>query len=594
MSQNKLGETRRSGCIGNHGPGALADFREGHGAAISGVCGGLDDWPPGTQKIYERRLQSVLHREEFRLPPVDPDGKNLFLYAHRFPEWQHCPGCGRVRPASEWGNNGPGEPALICPDHLDSAGKPAYVAPVRFVVACDLGHLQDFPWREWVPHKAGCPGPVLKLRQTGIAGLAGLVLECAGCDSSRSFENAFQKSALPGITGCHGRMQWLGSKVPNCSRVPRVVQRGASNLYFPVTMSALAIPPFTEPLQTALNPYWTHFLKNEEAEWPTLIRLLHLEDELGAAAAEILAAVRRSRDALGATDTKALRHEEFLKFESGVSVPGDTEFEIRTEMVPPDAAPFFSAVVRAVRLREVRAQRGFTRLSPPDGEPGATTDNMAPLSINAKKWLPAVEMRGEGIFLRLNERAVKEWEERADVRARAGRIDSAYRANWHERFGADSPPPRAIEPRFILVHTLAHALMRQLTLACGYSSASLRERLYADATLGMAGLLIYTATTDSDGSLGGLERQGRTSRIGAIITDAVKEMVWCSNDPLCIDDTSAFSDPQNLAACHACLLASETSCEEFNLLLDRAMLVGRHGSPGTGYFEPMLGEHNDL
>jgi hypothetical protein len=201
---------------------------------------------------------------------------------------------------------------------------------------------------------------------------------------------------------------------------------------------------------------------------------------------------------------------------------------------------------------------------------------------------------GPVIFLRLDERAVVDWENRDKVKERAARIDTAYRANWGERFGAGSVPPRTIEARLVLVHSFAHALIRQLTLTCGYSSASLRERLYADKALGMAGLLIYTATTDSDGSLGGLERQGQTTRIGAIVNDAIRAMVWCSNDPLCIDDTATFSDAQNLAACHACLLAPETSCEEFNILLDRAMLVGRHGSPEVGFFEPMLAAHNEL
>lgn len=596
MPLNKLGETRRSHCLANFGPGAVAEFRDSKGAPISGVISGLDDWPFTTQRIYERRLQAALNKDEFWLPPVDPDEKDgIYLSALRFPDWQQCPECNRVRPTSEWGNGGAGEPALICPDH-PGAAKPVYVTPVRFVVTCEYGHLQDFPWEKWLTHRGGCTGAKLKLEQSGMAGLAGLELKCEGCGAKRSFENAFQKKALAGLARCDGRSQWLGpaARVPTCTRVPRVVQRGASNLYFPVTVSALAIPPFTEPLQAALNPYWEYFKSKPPEKWAGVIDSLDLDKRTGATAEELLAAVKRSMDALGASDPKALRHEEFMKFCSGASTPGDMEFEIRNETVPPEIAPFFSDIVRAVRLREVRVQRGFTRLDPPSGEAGASATNMAPLSYVEKKWLPAVEMRGEGIFLRLDERAVLDWEERPKVKERAARIDAAYLASWEERFGAGSQPPRVIEPRLVLVHTFAHALIRQLTLACGYSSASLRERLYSDMKLGMAGLLIYTATTDSDGSLGGLERQGRTARIGAIVTDAIKAMVWCSNDPLCIDDTAMFSDAQNLAACHACVLAPETSCEEFNILLDRAMLVGRHGTPEVGFFEPMLAEHNEL
>lgn len=596
MPQNKLGNTRRSHCLATHGPGSVAEFRDRNGAAISGVISGLDAWPANAPKIYERRLQSILGKDEFWLPPVDPDEKEgTYLSAIRFPDWQQCPKCNRVRPAAEWGNGGVGEPALICPDHSDTV-KPVYVTPVRFVVTCEYGHLQDFPWDKWIKHKADCAGQRLVLAQSGVAGLAGLVLRCDNCGEARNFENAFQQATLAGLTPCHGRSIWLGppAKVPNCRRVPRVVQRGASNLYFPVTVSALAIPPFTEPLQAALNPFWKFFAKKSPDKWESVIEALDLVEETGATVPELLAALKRSLDALGASEPKALRHEEFMKFESGASTPGDLDFEIRTENVPPDLSPFVSNVVRAVRLREVRVQRGFTRLDPPAGESGARTENMAPLSFIEKKWLPAVEMRGEGIFIRLDEKAVVDWEGREEVEKRRKRIDNAYQANWRERFGAESPAPRTIEARLVLVHTFAHALIRQLTLACGYSSASLRERLYADRALGMAGVLIYTASTDSDGSLGGLERQGHTARIGAIVNDAIRAMVWCSNDPLCIDDTSTFSDAQNLAACHACVLASETSCEEFNILLDRAMLVGRHGCPDVGFFEPMLSEHNAL
>jgi hypothetical protein len=104
----------------------------------------------------------------------------------------------------------------------------------------------------------------------------------------------------------------------------------------------------------------------------------------------------------------------------------------------------------------------------------------------------------------------------------------------------------------------------------------------------MTGLMIYTGTTDSDGSLGGLERQGKHGRINELVPAAISDMRWCSNDPLCIEDISTFSDAQNLAACHSCMMAPETSCEEFNVLLDRALLVGKPANPALGYFTAML------
>ena len=175
---------------------------------------------------------------------------------------------------------------------------------------------------------------------------------------------------------------------------------------------------------------------------------------------------------------------------------------------------------------------------------------------------------------------------------RASKINSAYEDTWRSRHS--EPPPRTISPSFLLVHSLAHALIRQLGVSCGYSSSSLRERLYVDDERKMAGLLIYTATPDSDGSLGGLERQGRASRIAETVASAIEALEWCSNDPLCAQDISTFSDAQNLAACHSCMMTPETSCEEFNVLLDRALLVGLPDNRSIGFFAPLLDPLSDL
>ena len=141
----------------------------------------------------------------------------------------------------------------------------------------------------------------------------------------------------------------------------------------------------------------------------------------------------------------------------------------------------------------------------------------------------------------------------------------------------------------MLCHTLAHALMRQLTLECGYSSASLQERIYAAAGDDpMAGVLIYTATPDSDGTLGGLQRQGKAERIPGILTRALFAIEWCSSDPLCISDMMGAQATFSHSACHACVLAPETSCEAFNSYLDRGLLTGLPGNPQTGFFDGLM------
>ncbi len=246
-----------------------------------------------------------------------------------------------------------------------------------------------------------------------------------------------------------------------------------------------------------------------------------------------------------------------------------------------------TTVVRAVRLREVKAITGFTRINPP-GDPDSP--EIAQLSRTKLSWLPAIEVRGEGIFLALNEQRLKTWEVLPSVVERADTCHERYRADWQARHGAHSEPERFITPRYMLCHTLSHALMRQLTLECGYSSASLQERIYAatgdDA---MAGLLIYTATTDSDGTLGGLQRQGLSGRIAGILVRAIAGIEWCSSDPLCITDMMGALQSYSHSSCHSCVLAPETSCEAYNNFLDRGLLIGIPESSETGFFSDLYG-----
>jgi hypothetical protein len=226
------------------------------------------------------------------------------------------------------------------------------------------------------------------------------------------------------------------------------------------------------------------------------------------------------------------------------------------------------------RLREVRALVGFTRLLPP----GLGSD-LAPLAAEEMDWLPAIEVQGEGMFLVLDEARLREFETSPAVNERAGWLDAQYRKRAEE-WGR--PADREITARLVATHTFAHALINQLALDAGYPAASLRERLYVftDAV----GLLIYTATTDSAGSLGGIIGQARPQNLGGSVTDAVARYAWCSMDPVCIEAAAQGADALNLAACHACALLPETSCEHMNTLLDRALLVGTPGQPEIGLF----------
>ena len=601
---NELGDVRRSQVITTHGPGALIDFRAGRhgGASVSVVGAGLEEWdhwaPPqgvgNPQSIFEPRLQKELGVEGFRLPPVAPQiapgqhsssaGK---LVGVRYPRWLQCPRCHLIGETRRWAEE-PGDPALYCATCTDEAGgrNRVHAVPVRFIVLCENGHLDEFPWDWWVNHTEECPPRhQLKLSGSATAGLAGLILRCLGCNAERSMEGCFGPSAIPGH--CQGRRPWLGTGADEpCSADPRVVQRGASNIYFSVIESALDIPPWSDNLQKKLGMRWSLLERAPDAAFRRiLISGMHLSDLTGMSEDELAYAIEDRVMRLQSPE-RNLRFEEYQQLVQHTDPFGEnTEFEIRPTPPPPELAGWLQLVVRATRLREVRANRGFTRYFPPT--PGAA-GRVAKLSLNPLDWLPAIENRGEGIFLQLNIDRVRDWEQRPAVQERVSRLQEAYARAWSLR-GHGASSPRTLTPRLLLIHSLSHALIRQLSLTCGYGSASLRERLYIDSgDWDMAGLLIFTSSPDADGTLGGLARQASSESLVPLFEDCLSAMAWCSSDPLCAEGIHASTESSNGAACHACMLASETSCEDFNSCLDRVTLVGTALSPELGFFEDYL------
>ena len=600
---NAAGELRRSFAAALFAPGAVVDLR-GEGAPLSVVMGGLEVWEdragsPAALKrhaIYEPRLQKKLGVKRFLLPPVAPeeDDDGPHIAGVRFPNWLQCPRCHELRETRGWSRM-PGKAGRFCSACTAKAPgqRKVWVVPVRFVMACAKGHLDEFPWHWWIQHRDGCNRrSPLKLESKG-AGLAGLSVSCTGCKAERRMDGIFGKDGLRGIV-CRGNRPWLPVAAQACADPVMTMQRGASNMYFPIIESALTIPPFSERLVDLYGEFW-EAIQNCESKrrldfikdlWPTLPPSTNTPEQLVRFAALL------DEKLAGGDQELDLRLEEYAVLDSKDKYDRKgEEFSLRPGRPTQALLPFLSRVSRVVRLREVRAVRAFTRLTPPSGDFRRDSTKAAHLSARPKDWLPAIEVRGEGLFVSLNLRILAEWEQMGSVATRVEALDQRAAGEYASRFGDDLLPSRAkITPRFVLVHSLAHALIRHLALDCGYSSASLRERVYASGSgeAGFAGVLIYTATTDADGTLGGLVRQGRPSRFEEVVRGALQELRWCSSDPLCIEGMTSLSDGMNAAACHACMLAAETSCEHFNRFLDRALLVGTPSDREVGYFAELL------
>ncbi|WP_449061619.1 DrmB family protein [Planomonospora algeriensis] len=604
ITSKPVGGVRRAQMITTYGVGGMVAIED-----QSYIVSGLDTWrvrPSGV--IYEPRLQHWLGVSKFQLPPADKPSSGNGVKIRMFPEIYSCPGCNRLQEFRKFGSPAGKSLCGACEKAL---------VPSRFVIACENGHLDDFPYFSWAHKKSASGGGAhegehqLSLHSTGrTASLRSVVIKCSCGVRPVSLEGAFGRAAMESLgIKCKGRRPWLGrgAEQPGCSAVPRTLQRGSSATWFPINRSALSIPPWSETLQQRLNPYYDGFSgliddRVSEAAILNNIKRSGILDDIRFTAEDILEAVRRRRELESSagpdSDESAafepandLRRQEYEKLYDGtVHVDRGEDFECVQPTLDPSAAlPYgVEKSMLVKRLREVRALQSFTRVEMPD--PTNTDLRKAALSRAHVDWLPAIEISGEGVFLAIDQKKLHEWENRSGPVERAERIWRNHTAQLRRRIGDGKPTESVrspITPRYVLLHTLAHILINEWTLEAGYPAAALRERLYVSDD--MAGVLIYTATSDSEGSLGGVVAQGEPRRLYSSFESALARATWCSQDPPCIESEARGSESLNLAACHACVLLAETSCESNNVFLDRALIVGTPEDPSTGFFSTVNG-----
>jgi hypothetical protein len=594
-SRTPQGAVRRTQMITTYGVGSMVALGD-----QSFIISGLDTWRTDReQKIFEPNLQHWLGVREFRLPPAASPPAGDGVKIRMFPAWYSCGRCRDLQPFGRFGSP-PGK--SVC----GSCG--TALTPSRFVIACTNGHLDEFPYWAWVHNKTTPSDSESKIKHEltlhstgGSASLRSIVIKCS-CGKSASMEGAFGKQAMTAIgVKCSGRRPWLGkySEESGCDEAPRTLQRGSSAAWFPVQRSSLSIPPWSQGIQRLLNRHMDKLAKYEHNEEARRAVIETFIEGTGFSVDQVLGALEVRKELAGEEpddeDVKLdassrLRHKEYEQLVNGTTdVTRDDDFEC--EPAPADSAgpPHgIGKVMLVKRLREVRALQSFTRIEMPD--PAASV-RRAKLSLAELDWLPAVEVSGEGVFLSLDRDRLHDWEKASGPVDRATRIRDNHGAQLlrraeiagrkYTRDDVTSP----IDARFVLLHTLAHALINEWSLDCGYPAAALRERIYCShGSAEMAGILIYTATSDSAGSLGGVVGQGAPHRLRASLESALDRISWCSQDPPCMETEAGGTDSLNLAACYACVLLPETSCETNNTFLDRALLIGTPDDEEIGYF----------
>ena len=416
-------------------------------------------------------------------------------------------------------------------------------------------------------------------------------VSCDGCRRRRRLSQAFGDDAAPYLPPrCRGRHPHLGVS-DTCDQQPETLILGASNAWFAVQSSALSIPSAASELGQALDEAWAileglpagrDFLDYTLKTNAKLPKLQALAEKIGLESVE--QAIAQRRGDLDDGDPSDLRTPEWQMLSAPDEAPETRDFKLRRVGVPEQFADRIADVVLVERLREVSALRGFTRLNAPD-DLDARGGSVVRLAREPPRWLPCSEVRGEGIFIRFDEAAILEWEQAYRDSGAAAILRRAHEA-WRNRRGL---PPEDGWPgeRYVLLHSFSHALLRELALECGYTASSIRERLYAASgpdVEPMAGVLLYTAAPDSEGTLGGLVSLGEREHFGPLLRQALERAQLCSSDPLCSEHDPRADSSVHAAACHACQFASETSCERGNRYLDRAAIASTLLDRDVSYF----------
>ncbi len=597
------GQIRQSQIVTTFGPGAMVDLPE---QAV--IVGGLDHWSGfRNQPIVEDRLAEKvrallgLPNVEFFAPPADVDDPGApitGITAWQFPEWFIAQVEERDRETGVRSRPLVPRRDLVKGRYVRDRQKPAKVVPVRFVQACTRGHVSDIDWRLFV-HGPGddCQREPLWIDERGTSGdLTAITIRCE-CGKLKELSAATKQKDVP-LGFCSGDRPWLGAYGrERCGRsdgkaLPsRLLVRSASNAYFAQTLSVISIPEGDAAIREAVDRVWADFLQycdslsdvtRERKKQRVSAELEGLSDE------DVWKEIQR-RKAPEDGPPRGIREVELETLlssadEVGNDRPGGVFYARAVRLKKAGAlASRLERVVKVHRLREVVAQVGFTRFE------AAVSDVNGELALDVERaalaremsWVPATENRGEGIFLAFKPDAVDAWLRRPAVNRRAISLLKGFKA-WQRAHSTTSGTFPG--PKYVMLHSLSHLLITAVALDCGYAASSIRERIYVGSA--GCGILLYTASPDAEGTLGGLVEAA--GRIEQYLGQAIDLGRLCSNDPVCAQHAPDNQEEERYllgAACHGCLLLAESSCERRNDFLDRALVIPTVDDEEAAFFD---------
>ena len=618
----KAGEIRPTQILYTYGVGSIVDFPH-----ISALVMGLDDWPTDPEhckSVQEDRLLQQIRAAfgpqvaKLLTPPAseksdfgpDPFGKeeHVGIPAMPFPTWMHCTACNTLAPLTSGQfelKSNPFRPEETHYIHKScTKGKNPKALPVPFLVCCENGHLDEFPWVEFV--HGGRPGfedhTTLQYFDSGVSGeMRDMYVKCMECGASRPLSMAFGNDNRNNMPMCTGRRPHLHDydNAEPCKHHVRAIQVGSSNLWFPQIFSVISIPESTSDLANLVTKHWDDLQTVTNAVIIGYLRGMGKISDMGAFTDdEIMAEINRRKNPQSDADSNSVSEvnpliAEWNAFKKPCLKTQTEDFRLTPEPVPARFNDRIEQVILVERMREVRALTGFSRIYAPGEEIDAVetgeTAKVVPITQGTPTWFPAIEVHGEGLFIQFREDAIESWLNKPEVKELDAAFFSAH-FELRKRQGSLNPTSGYPGIRYVLLHSFSHALMRRLAMECGYSQTSIRERIYFNKPNTdeepMAGVLIYTAAPGSEGTLGGLIEMGKTANIERHILNALDDCRLCASDPTCSENLPSYGiNTIHGAACHSCLFAPETSCERGNRYLDRSVLVQTLGMNNRNFFD---------
>lgn len=575
-----VGDIRKTQLITTFGVGSIVDFKDD-----TVVIASTDDWDYNpndneeveNRKIFNENLSAITNAEYF-LTPRTTQSTNKFskeknIPSYIFPEKLHCSRCGNLYDFRELDVK-QRHKCPKCKNNLNAS---------RFIVVCSKGHMDDFPYDWWVHSGNRCSSGVKnpRIRMINIynrTDIDSLRLECTECKATKSMINIFSENALNELqcTCKHPHFKEpLSKSFYGCHEKMRARLRSSSGVYFPITKSALLIPPWSRKVINCIQKNYI-VLQSVDDKDKLIFAIRNILKNDNISDDEVLRAwntIKSSMEQKKKRTELSVYTDEYTVLSNGENSNEDN-FSSYSAIVPHKYKNYFKQIVVIDKLTVTQAFTGFTRITRNEA-------NKVAISQYPKKWLPAVELTGEGIFIKFNDEMVAEWKNSNSLRYKRMK-----KAMHNSKFTFDN-----FSETYVMLHTFAHLFIREISNICGYSASSIKEKIYSEIDektneVKMCGVLIYVSSSDSDSSLGGLISIADNEDIFESIIDSMLERAsWCSGDPLCIYSTKQGYKNFNYAACHDCTLLPETSCEHFNCFLDRASIVGMPDNLELGFFK---------